>query len=154
VTDLPGSSTNKPLTTREMARLLRRISASFDEEVIGTQRVADGLQSLARLLSKLPDQPITELTGLSKSKPRAAKRRWHEAASLSVSQIRRLLEEENLLKSELIELAHERFHIPRARLERLPLERVLETIWAAADNEESLRVIAANAERAGKNRSS
>jgi hypothetical protein len=71
-----------------------------------------------------------------------------------VSQVRRLLEDENLLKSDLIELGHARFHIPKSRLERLPIERVLETIWAAADNEESLRLIAVNAERAGKSRGS
>jgi hypothetical protein len=130
------------------------MSASFDEQVTGTPRVADALHSLARLLSSLPEQPITELKSFSKSKPRTVKRRWQDAASLSIPQIRRFLQDENLLKSELIELAHDRFHIPRARLERLPLERVLETIWSAADNEESLRLIAANAEQAGKSRGS
>jgi hypothetical protein len=142
------------LSTRELARLLRGLSSTFDQRVTGTKRVADSFLCLARILSGLPDRPISEFSELSRPKQRAPRRRWTEAASLPVQEVRRLLSDENLLKSDLIELAHGRFKMPRARLQKMPIERVLEAIWAAADNEESLRLIAVNAERAGKDRGS
>jgi hypothetical protein len=148
------ANSKQTLTTRELARFLKGLSSAFDERITGAPAVAESLLTLARVLSTLPDQPVSELKELNRPKQRTPKRRWDDAASLSLQEVRRLLRDENLLKSDLIELAHMRFKFPRARLEKLPIETVLETIWSAADNEDSLRVIAANAERAGKERGS
>jgi len=154
VTEAPKSADTRPLTTKEMARFLRRLSVIFTDESAGVTRVSDALNDLARILSSLPDQSVAALKDFSRSKRKPPRKRWAEAEKLSAAAVKKLLLDQNLLKSDVIELAHVRFNMPRARLEKMPLERVLETVWSAADNEESLRIIADNADRAGKSRGS
>ena len=74
--------------------------------------------------------------------------------ALDAEAVTRFILDEAKTKSELLELASERFSIPRAKLMRLSTPDVRSEIQSALLHEESIRIISEEAERGGANRRS
>ena len=139
------------LTGRELAAILRRFAALYDDN---NTRNAAYYRSIMRLAKRISndgdnfqyfDKSNTELPARGKFRE---KKLFDDAMQLQ--QVRNILSDLTVSKADLIALADQRFGIARGRLNRSSLEEVIAIITAAADHEQSLDIIAKNAASAGK----
>jgi hypothetical protein len=144
------------LPNRELARFIRRFAALYGQDEGQNALVHRSLMHLANELVKSEDYPKARAKPLP-SPNRITKvmgRKEFRNASMSLGEARRLLGDRSASKNELIELATSRFGIAKGRLNRSSIDEVVDIITAAADHEESLDVISARAEAAGRSRTS
>jgi hypothetical protein len=142
------------LPTVELARFLRRLSFLYRDPVVGNEPLSTALAELASNLVNRPDnflhgKPSTE----ARKKMLLSKQHGH-FSELDAQRIEQLLQTSSITKIDLMQLAGERFSIPRAKLTKLTLEGVREAIRTALRNEESLKIISREALRGGSARSS
>lgn len=144
----------EPVTAAELARLLRRLTRVFDAGELGNARTADALDVLSDYLQRLGSVPVTELE-IPRPKRRPPERVDPSTfRTMKIEEVRRLLDQDDLPKTNLLELAKFRFGMPPARLKRLSLSEAVEAVRAAASHEESLDIIERNAEESGRSRNS
>lgn len=74
--------------------------------------------------------------------------------ALELEEVKKILSDPDMKKSDLMELGAERFAISRSRMMRLNTEQVLDAIRSAVRHEESLSIISREAQRGGSERSS
>jgi hypothetical protein len=143
------------LPTGELVRFLRRLALTYRDPVIGNELLSSALDELATSLGKqsvsfAPNKRPP--THVSSHTPVFTK--YGSLHDMDAQKIEQLLKSPTITKLELIQLAGERFSIPKAKLTKLTLEGVRQAIGAALSNEESLKIISREAWRGGSNRSS
>jgi len=143
-----------PMTADETARIIKEISKLYEIPGAGNHRVAVALKKAATLIADLGDQPISKI-----SKGDLYGRENHalpvqDFSNLSINDVRAILSDPQATKTRLIEMALVRFGMPKSRLTKLPFEEAVDAIMAAAANEESLEIIAKNADQSGRERQS
>jgi hypothetical protein len=142
-----------PITAAELARVLRRLAKLFDTGELGNIDTSDALVALADYLQSLGSVAVTDLTPAPRKRKQPRAFDDETVRNSSIGEVRDLLAGE-LPKSLLVRLARIRFGMPESRLQRLPMEQVLEAVRAAAAHEESLDIIERNADASGRARSS
>lgn len=147
-----AKSKSQAITARDVAKVIASFASVYNVPGAGNARVATALKRAADMIAALGDQPMTKL-------PISTLRLSNEEllpvvdfSNISVSEVRRLLDNPGMSKTRLVEMAFVRFGMPKARLLKLPIEDALEAIAAAAANEESLEIIAKNADQSGRER--
>jgi hypothetical protein len=143
-----------PASAGELARVIRRLTRVFDAGDLGNARTADALDVLADYLQRLGPIPVTELEIPRPKRRPPEKLDVSTFRTMQIGEVRRLLDQDDLPKSTLLELARLRFGMPAARLRRLPFGEAVEAVRAAAAHEESLDIIERNAEVSGRSRNS
>lgn len=157
--DRPAPSpreTAEPISTLELARFLKRLSALYRDRTTGNLPLSDALAEIAAALTRQSRLPIREAISALDTSPKQ-RELWEDRSrlrDLSLDDVARFLSDETLPKADLIRLGVERFAISRSRMERLSRAEVAETISSAMRNEESLKIISQEAERGGSTRSS
>jgi hypothetical protein len=148
------------MSTLEIARFLKRLSAFYRDPRTGNARLADALGELASALSTHSDLPLREAlssANFSAYVTPPQREMFSESGplrDLSLERVEEILSGDEWSKMDLIRLGTERFAISRSRLERLSKAEVADAIRSALRNEESLKIISQQAERGGTNRSS
>lgn len=151
----PGE-TAEPISTLEVARFLKRLSALYRDRITGNLPLSDALAEIAAALSRQARLPIRDAISALDTSPRQ-RGLWEDRdglRDLSLNDVARFLSDETVPKATLVRLGVERFAISRSRLERISRAEVAEAISSAMRNEESLKIISQEAERGGSRRSS
>jgi hypothetical protein len=157
--DRPAPSpreTAEPISTLEVARFLKRLSALYRDRTTGNLPLSDALAGIAAALTRQARLPIRDAISALDTSPRQ-RGLWEdrdELRDLSLDDVARFLSDETVPKTDLVRLGVERFAISRSRLERISRAEVAEAISSAMRNEESLKIISQEAERGGSRRSS
>lgn len=153
----------RKLTKPELARYLRRLAELNSDPHTGNRRLREALLELAHELMEDSRARLAKETGKrdagGDAAPPPGQEVGYQAAfswlrSMDQAAVTAFISDGSKTKAELIDLASERFSIPRARLSKLSIPEVREEIRSALLHEESLRLISKEAERAGSNRSS
>lgn len=148
-----SSTARHKISQAELAQFLARLAAIYRDPKTGNPR-------LSTALFELSEQMMQAKNTTKRSRQLKSDRTPHKQAAfewlrgLDAEAVRRFISDETKTKSELIELASERFSIPRSRLMKISTQNVREDVLAALLHEESLRIISSEAERSGANRSS
>jgi hypothetical protein len=114
--------------------------------------VVASLEAIIRHLHKIPEHQIERILGRAKGKPNQGEREKaiREASELSLDEIERRLDRENISRSELEAIAIGRFHVPRGSMRSLSnISRLRQKIETLVQNERMHATIAdvANASR-------
>ena len=158
-----GTPPTDILYTDDVIRVLKQTATLFRRENTGNQVVHKALSGLVRVLQRYSDRPFQEtLLVLQRAdeEPRhSGSRRGDEdncldVSSLTSDQIRSRLAKKALTKQELVAVGDQRFGIPKAGLEKQSRDALIETITAALDHEESIKILSEQAKRGGRSRSS
>jgi hypothetical protein len=136
----------------ELAQFLSQLSELYSDPRTGNHRLSVALLELSHQLSQPKQAPKRRPTASIPSLPldRHVQPVW--LRGLDIEGVRRFISDNARSKSQLIELASERFSIPQSRLERQTAQGVREEILSALMHEESIQVISQEAERGGKKR--
>lgn len=154
--DFAGESVKSPIQTssknsdiEELVSLLRHLSKMLESANSQNPKLSNAVVKLANVLSRYKDKSIDDvLDGLTlakriKSVKPISKARIteSEATSLSLEQIERLLESEDLGKSDLITIAASRFGMSKADLMKTRKTYIIEEIKTAITNLRTLDII-------------
>jgi hypothetical protein len=138
--DRPAPSpreTAQPISTLEVARFLKRLSALYRDRTTGNLPLSDALAEIALALTRQSHLRIRDaISALDPARPKQHEL-WEgrgRLRDLSLDDVARFLSDETLPKADLIRLGVERFAISRSRLERLSRAEVTETISSAMRN--------------------
>ena len=148
------------LLIADLIRYLSRLATLNKEDKTGNPVLSDGLEQMARALRPHADLSVAEFAGLvrnisdrSKSSPKKEKAALPpNLDSLSQEDIEKILGDEALTKSQIIEVGTKRFGIPKSKLARSCKQEAVESIRAALDHERSLDFISEEARRSGGDR--
>lgn len=146
------SNSNEPLSTRELVRYLRRMSALNRDPRTGNPRLSEALDELADALGS-----GDRTTAAPSRKTREASRQDGQNPdfeTFSGEEVISFIRRDDVPKITLVELARQRFSIPRSRLLKLSSDKVVDLIVAALDHENSLNALSREAQRGGSKRSS
>lgn len=148
-------SSTKPISAKDLARVIRRISHLFSAGEFGNYVTSEALADLAEFLDRAGEVSVSDLkierNETKKKTPRIAD---EKLKSLTLDQVESILCRDDISKSQLVDLGRSRFGMPEARLRRLSTANVLEEVRAAMGHERSLEYIDRNAELSGKSRRS
>lgn len=147
-------ASSSPMTARETARIIEGVAKLYELPNSGNSKVVAALRKAAKLIADLGDEPMSKLPKNSLSTRAKHALPSYEFSSLSVGQVLTILNDPRATKTYLIEMALARFGMPKARLTKLPFDETVDAIKAAAANEESLEIIAKNADQSGRERQS
>jgi hypothetical protein len=148
---------DEELTAGEAGDLVLRLAQLLAGQPVGSERAANSLRKLAHALRRSPSQTIDEFLASRSTKgksvygPRRSTLASQDLARLSLEQIGELLERD-LTTKDLLMIGEQRFGIARSKLMRLSRDRVIESLRAAMNNEQSLDVIARSARQEGHRR--
>jgi hypothetical protein len=147
------SASDRKVSQAELARFLGRFAEMYRDPRTGNPRLAAALSELAQQLGQSA-RALKRSAQPKHEQPAIKQEAFQWLRGLDTEAVRRFISDATKSKSQLIELASERFSIPRSRLVRTSIQGVREEILAAIMHEESIRIISQEAERAGNNRSS
>lgn len=145
------------LTAGEAGDLVLRLAQLLAGHPVGSERAANSLRKLAHALRRSPSQTIDEFLASRSTKgknvrgPRRSTLVTLDLARLSLEEIDELLEGD-LTTKDLLMIGEQRFGIAQSKLMRLSRDRVIESLRAAMNNEQSLDVIARSARQEGHRR--
>ncbi|WP_146756709.1 hypothetical protein [Brevundimonas vesicularis] len=138
------NQTDRPLSKAEIARYLRSLAELHSDPYTGNIRLSNALRNLANSLHGV------KLKGSAPDERQPA----FNATDFSRDQVFSFIHDEKTAKSDLILLAKQRFSIPSSRLNKMPRRQIVETIVEAMQHEQSLIIIAEEATRDARLRSS
>ncbi|MBI3041159.1 MAG: hypothetical protein HYY80_05895 [Chloroflexi bacterium] len=141
-------SSKKP-SIEELISLLRQLSKMLELANSQNPRLSNAVGKLANILSRYKDKSIDDvldsltIAKRTQSVKRLSKARFSEseAKSLTLEQIERLLESEELGKSDLITIAVLRFGMSKAELMKTRKTYIIEEIKTAITNLRTLDTI-------------
>jgi hypothetical protein len=145
-------SAPEKLPAAELARFLRRLSFLYRDPLVGNEMLSDALAELASNVAPRSENFVR--SRISEEKKRLPSRRGGYFSEMDSRKVENFIKDSSMTKLDLIQLAGERFSIPKAKLTKLTLEGVRDAIRAALRNEESLKIISREAQRGGSARSS
>ena len=147
----------------DLVRYLSTLARLHRLERIGNSGLESALRLLADRLRPHRDRPVGDLKDLI---PRTTSilptpdigrgtrvELPTDLANLAPEAVVEIIEDDRVLKSQIVELGASRFAISRSRLARLPRTEAIATIRSALEHDRSLEVIAQRAQRAGERRS-
>ena len=146
---------SRELSVGEVARFLKRLSSFYRDSKTGNPPLSNALAELASALGRRRDLKLTE--AVADMDVSSKGRRSLDASrlrDLKLEEVKKILTDEAMTKTDLINLGAERFAIPRSGLKRLNMSQVSEAIWSAVRHEESLSIISEEAQRGGQTRTS
>ena len=145
----------RPLSATEVARFLKRLSSLYRDPKTGNPALSEALAELAANVRRGRDLSLTDaVTDTDVSSKQTASSDVARLKELTLEEVKKLLSETVLTKTELIDLGAARFAIPRAGLQRQNRDQVSDAIWAAVQHEESIDIISREAQRGDQERSS
>ena len=146
---------SRELSVNEVSRFLKRLATFYRDPRTGNPGLSEALAELASALGRRSgmrfSEAVAELNPPPKQSPSLDLSRLK---CLELEEVKKMLSNPDIKKSDLMELGVERFAISRSRMMRLNTEQVLETIRSAVRHEESLSSISREAQRSGSQRSS
>ena len=146
---------SRELSVGEVARFLKRLSSFYRDPKTGNPALSDALAELALALSQRRDLTLTKaVADIDISSKRRRSLEASRLKDLGLEEVKEMLSDEDMTKSDLIDLGAERFAIPRAGLQRMNTDQVSGAIRSALRHEESLNILGREAQRGGKERSS
>ena len=145
----------------DLAKHLAQWAAVEQDERTGNPSLSKGLTLLVDCLKRHKSRPVSDLAELRLRRPAAQRRQTRKPSlplpdqldSLEWDQVITILNNEEYLKSQLIDVAERRLGMPRSRLSRLNRADAVASIREALDHERSLAAIERHARRAGERRS-
>ena len=158
----PGVGTSEGrLLIDDLIRYLSQLVALNKEDRTGNPELSDSLRQLAKALRPHANRSVTEFADLVRSisdRPKLSPPGKEKTAlpsnleSLSQLDIEKILGDDKITKSRIVEIGERRFGIPRSRLLRSRKQDAVESIRAALDHERTLDLISSEAQRGGENR--
>jgi hypothetical protein len=146
---------SRELSVSEVSRFLKRLARFYRDPRTGNPALSKALAELASALGRRGgmkfSEAVAELSAPPKQSPSLDLSRLK---GLELEEVKKILSDPDMKKSDLMELGAERFAISRSRMTRLNTEQVLDAIWSAVRHEESLSIISREAQRSGNERSS
>jgi len=141
-------SGNKP-SIEELVSLLRQLSKMLEVANSQNTELSNAVGKLANILSRYKDKPIDDVLGslTIAKRTRTVKRSpkvkisESEAKSLTLEQIERLLESEEIGKSDLITIAVLRFGMSKAELMKTKKTSIVDEIETAISNLRTIEII-------------
>lgn len=146
---------DRPLSANEVARFLKRLSSFYRDPKTGNPALSEALAELSAGLSRGRGLSLADaVSATDVSSKQTASSDLALLKKFTLEEVKKLLSETVLTKTELIDLGAERFAIPRAGLKRVNRDQVSDAVWAAVQHEESIEIISLEAQRGGQERSS
>ncbi|MDX8450378.1 hypothetical protein [Mesorhizobium captivum] len=142
----------KGLSDQDVVRFLRQMVSIYKDRRTGNPALAEALRKLADRLEKEATSERADPSPAQSSlwvTPSTEELRGYDDEAIS-----KYISDEARTKVDLVELAFARFSIPRAKLQRMPAAEIRDAISAALKHEQSLKIIAEEAERYGSSRRS
>lgn len=157
------------LMVSDVAQYLSGLASLNDHYKAGNPCLSEGLRIVARVLQPYSSLPILELTEVMKGnspsleahpltrapvKPVFPPDLDAKLETIGLDEIDEILLRDGCTKRQIVELGLRRFGISRSRLEHLNKRDAQDTVLAALEHEKSLDVIAREANKSGKSRTS
>jgi hypothetical protein len=152
--DSSSQSHNLALSKSALSDFLDQLAALYRSREFGNLSLATALRELAKEVRR--SAPLEKLETGSSVK-RASTRSGNELQllrELDLQSVQRFLADQGKSKTELLELAAERFSIPRSQLKRMKIADVRQVINSAMLHESSIEIIAEESKRDGSARTS
>lgn len=137
------SQTVRAVSKIELARYLKSLADIQSDPKLGNAALAQALNNLS-----------ISLQGRPQSKPKLLEPERDQFKNLTPKQTKNYITNNLTAKSTLIDIARERFSIAPSRLNRMPRKEIVETIIDALEHEQSLEIIATEAQKGAKTRTS
>ena len=132
----------RELSVGEVARFLKRLSTFYRDPRTGNPALSEALAELASALSRRHDKRFSEaVADLNVSPRQMPLLDLSRLKDLDLEEVKKILSDQDMKKSDLIELGAERFAISRSKMVRLNTEQVVDSIWSAVRHAESLSII-------------
>ncbi|MBP7961161.1 MAG: hypothetical protein KBG20_02045 [Caldilineaceae bacterium] len=157
-------TTEISLKVEDILRHLSALARLNSNSLTGNPDLSEGLHLLVAALKPYSSILISELTGSLASETRssdALKKKNspkvelpRDLESLNVNEIDSILNNPEYSKDQLARLGNERFGISRSKLIRQGKSKLIESIRAAYQHEQSLNTISQEARRGGESRKS
>lgn len=138
----PAQRLPRAISKAELARYLRSLADLHSDPRTGNPALAQALENLSRTL-KAEKNIAPPSNGVS-----------FDAQHLTSDEVMRRLDNIETPKSDLVFIAKERFSIPSSRLNKMPRKLVVDAILDALRHEQSLAIIANEAGKDARLRSS
>lgn len=146
---------NRELSVSEVSRFLKRLATFYRDPRTGNPALSEALAELASALGRRSGMKFSEAVAeLSAPPKRSPSLDISRLKDLELEEVKKILSDPDMKRSDLMELGAERFAIARSRMMRLNTEQVLDAIKSAVSHEESLSIIYREAQRSGSQRSS
>lgn len=146
---------SRELSVSEVSRFLKRLATFYRDPRTGNPALSEALAELASALGRKGGMKFSEAVAeLSAPPKRSPSLDLSRLKGLELEEVKKILSDADIKKSDLMELGAERFAISRSRMMRLNTEQVLDTIKSAVRHEESLSSISREAQRSGSQRPS
>jgi len=152
----PTRDKTEPLTTLEVGRYLKRLSAMNKDPQTGNLALSAALQELAMFLIDSKEHSVRKIFApLSKQTALDVDQRPVKSyVALSLLEVSELLSSTKITRTELVRLGFDRFGISGSKTIKLSKEAILSTIRSAMEHEQSIEILSDEAKRGGRSRRS
>ena len=148
-------SADSELTAQQTADIIQAFSKLLEHSPAAAPQMTRALEHVAKGLRRNGKSPIGTVKILGVQKKRVlAPIDLPDFSHAPLDNVKSLLRSGKMTRAELVHLARSRFGISRSRLTRMSLEEAQSIVTAAADHEDSLRIIESNAHESGAQRKS
>ena len=151
----PDEELSRELSVSEVSRFLKRLATFYRDPKTGNPALSEALAELASALGRRSGMKFSEAVAeLSAPPKRSLSLDLGRLKDIELGEIKKILSDPDVKKSDLMALGAERFAISRSKMTRLNTEQVLDVVKSAVRHEESLSIISREAQRSGGGRSS
>jgi hypothetical protein len=141
---------SREFSVSEVSRFLKRLATFYRDPRTGNPALSEALAELASALGRRSSMKFSEAVAeLSAPPKRSPSLNLSQLKDLELEEVKKLLSDPDMKKSDLMELGAERFAISRSKMMRLNTEQVLDAIMSAVRHEETLSIISREAQRGG-----
>jgi hypothetical protein len=145
--------TTRALSAQQTAKIISQMARLLAQPGVANLRAVEALEAAATIIAAGGSRSITSLIrlrGEGVEEPGSPPSLW--LSDLTTEEARRRIRDPQTSKKELLDIALVRFGIPRSRLAKMSYEEAADAVFSAAANEDSLEIIAANADESGRQR--
>ncbi len=141
----------KPITSADLGRYLKHLAALNRDPSTGNPALSEALCEIAAVLIAGKASPAKKVLEDHTAQKHFVFEDDVDVQSLSLDDVRKIVERPDVTKADLTVIGMERFGIAKSRMERSPREDIVKAISSAMQHEESLAIISAEAKRYSRN---
>jgi hypothetical protein len=140
-------SRRRRITAADVGRYLKHLATLNRDPLTGNPELSEALLEISAVLSAGKALPAPKVLEDHASQTRFEFEREFDFHSLSLEDVRKLLQREDLTKADLTMIGMERFGIAKSRMDRITRDEIVQAISSAMQHEESLAIISEEAQR-------
>lgn len=140
----------------EVGRYIKRLSSLNKDRYTGNPALSVALEELASFLMNTKEQTVREAISHHQKEIELSpdENPTRDNAILTLSEVAEILGAPEVTRVTLIAVGSERFGIPTSKMTKLSKEDIVKAIRLALEHEQSIEILADEASRGGKSRTS